>query len=160
MYVITSEAALLLQIPHKRLLELLGKGRVKGAYKSGRFWLIPLYNGLPQIIPGKRGRKGAWVKTIRPKKTIVHVNRNRIQANKSKSPEKRKEVIAVKNSSSNLSQGRKAKNGDFYTNYLEIPYPCRIIYQPDKPLRCGAHLWIEVLGDNLHKLQCQQPILV
>ena len=123
MYVITSEAALLLQIPHKRLLELLGKGRVKGSYKSGGFWLIPLYNGLPQIIPGKRGRKGTWVKTIRPKKTIIHVNRNRIQANKSKSPEKRKEVIAVKNSSSNLSQASQAKNGDFYTNYLEIPYP-------------------------------------
>ncbi len=31
MYVITSEAALLLQIPHKRLLELLGKGRVNTA---------------------------------------------------------------------------------------------------------------------------------
>ena len=44
MYVVASEAASLLKIPHRRLLELLRKGRVKGAYKSGRFWLIPLYN--------------------------------------------------------------------------------------------------------------------
>ena len=157
MYVIASQAALLLKISHGRLLELLGKGRVKGAYKSGRFWLIPLYRGLPLIIPGKRGKKGTWVKTISPKKTIVHVNRNRIEANKKKSPEEREEVIAVKKSSSNSSPGKKGKNGNFYTNYLEIPYPCRIIYQPDKPLGCGAHLWIEVLGDNLDLLQYQPP---
>ena len=160
MYVIASQAALLLQIPYRRLLELLGKGRVKGAYKSGRFWLIPLYNGLPNIIPGKRGRKGQWVKTRLPRKTIVHVNRNRIEANKNKTPEERKEVITVKKIRDNLSKDKNDRNRNFYTNYLEIPYPCRIIYQPDKPLKCGAHLWIEVLGDNLDKLQYQQPILV
>ncbi len=159
MYVITSEAALLLDIPHRRLLDLLKKGRVKGAYKSGRFWLIPLYNGLPQIIPGKRGRKGSWDKTILPKKIIVHVNRNRIEANKNKSPEEREDVIAVKSTSKTSSKHQNQKNGNFYTNHLEIPYPCRIIYRPNKPLHCGAHLWIEILGENIHKLKSQQPIL-
>ena len=155
MYVVASEAASLLKISHRRLLELLRKGRVKGAYKSGRFWVIPLYNKLPYIIPGKRGKKGNWKKTRLPRKTIVHVNRNRITENMNKSPQERKPVIAVKTSNSTLS-----KNANFYTNQLEIPYPCRIIYQPDKPLSCGATLWIEVLGENLEKAQPPENILI
>ena len=86
MYVVASEAALLLKIPHRRLLELLRKGRVKGAYKSGRYWLIPLYDGLPCIIPGKRGRKGNWERSKLPKKTIVYVNKNYSQGNVNQSP--------------------------------------------------------------------------
>ena len=32
-----------------------------------------------------------------------------------------------------------------YAHQLEIPAPCRIVYDPDKPLSCGAKVWIEVL---------------
>ena len=89
MYVIASQAALLLQIPYRRLLELLGKGRVKGAYKSGRFWLIPLYNGLPNIIPGKRGRKGQWVKTrlLKKERKLLLSKKSGIIYRKIKMPE-------------------------------------------------------------------------
>jgi hypothetical protein len=141
MYVVASEAALLLKIPHRRLLELLRSKRVKGAYKSGRYWLIPLYNGLPCIIPGQRGRKGNWEKARLPKKTIIHINRNHIKENLKKSPLERKPVIAVKGTTK------------FYAHELEIPFPCRIVYQPDKPLNCHASLWIEILGENLDKVQ-------
>ncbi|MGK7892098.1 MAG: DNA-binding protein, partial [Xenococcus sp. (in: cyanobacteria)] len=54
MYVMTTQAASLLQISSRRLRTLLQKGRVVGAYKSGKFWLIPLYEGLPVITKAKR----------------------------------------------------------------------------------------------------------
>ena len=148
MHVVSSEAASLLKIPQKRLQDLLRKGRVKGAYKSGRIWLIPLYKGLPYIIPGKRGRKGNWERKRLPKKTIVHVNRNHIEGNINKSPEERKPVITVKGETR------------FYANELEIPYPCKIIYRPDKPLDCGATLWIEIWGKDLDKVQPIGNILI
>ena len=48
MYVHTTKAASLLEISPRRLRQLLQQGRVKGAYKSGNFWLSPLYNGRQQ----------------------------------------------------------------------------------------------------------------
>lgn len=30
-----------------------------------------------------------------------------------------------------------------YAHAVEILGPCRIIYRPDKPLSCGATVWIE-----------------
>ena len=108
---------------------MLQQGRVKGAYKSGRCWLIPLYNGLPHISKGKRGRAGTWKTQRLPKKTIIHINGNNIKQNIKKSPEERKPVIAIKG----------AKN--IYAKALEIPYPCRIVYQPDKPLRGASHFY-------------------
>ena len=57
MYVVTSEAAKLLNMKAVRLGRLLLQGRVKGAYKSGRYWIIPLYDGLPRIIEGKEKKR-------------------------------------------------------------------------------------------------------
>ena len=64
MYLHTTQAASLLEISPRRLRQLLQQGRVKGAYKTGKYWLIPLYNGLPQVIKAKRGRAGTWKKAI------------------------------------------------------------------------------------------------
>ncbi|MGD1919028.1 MAG: DNA-binding protein, partial [Pleurocapsa sp.] len=47
MYVGTNEAASILEISSSRMRQLLQKGRVRGAYKTGKFWLIPLYDGMP-----------------------------------------------------------------------------------------------------------------
>lgn len=30
-----------------------------------------------------------------------------------------------------------------YAHEIEIQGPCRVIYSPDKPLSCGARVWIE-----------------
>ncbi|MDJ0745845.1 MAG: helix-turn-helix domain-containing protein [Xenococcaceae cyanobacterium MO_167.B27] len=141
MYVHTTKAASLLGISPRRLRQLLQQGRVKGAYKSGKFWLIPLYNGLPQITKAKRGQAGTWKTKKQPKKTIVHVNSNTIKRNAKKSFGQREPVIAIK--------GRKNIN----VHQLEIPVPCRVIYQPDKPLSCGAKVWIEVLDFDLESIQ-------
>ena len=170
MYIHTTEAAKLLGIIPRRLLDLLQKGRVVGAYKSGRCWIIPLFDGLPKIIPGKRGRTGTWKTTeveksnagkkkpTQPldmllnqkhpsrskeykKKTIIHINSNHIRQNKKRKAEDRKPVIVIRGESK------------VYTNAVEIPYPCRIVYQPDNPLGCGARVWIEVLGFDLAAMQ-------
>ena len=137
MYINTTQAASYLKISPRRVRKLLEENRIKGAYKCGHFWLIPLYNEMPQVIERKHGQKGTWKRKKKPQKTIIHINRNKITANKNKSPEAREAIIAVK--------GKK----NTYVNQLEIPCPCRIIYQPDKPLDCGATVWIEVLDYDL-----------
>ena len=122
MYVHTTQAASLLGISSRRLRKLLQEGRVMGAYKSGKFWLIPLHNGMPVIKKAKRGQAGTWKRGKEPKKSIVHINSNVIKQNIKKSPENRKPAIAIKG----------AQLG--YVHHLEIPAPCRIVYSPDKPL--------------------------
>ena len=137
MYVLTTKAASLLEISSRRLRKLLVEGRVVGAYKSGKFWLIPLYEGMPVIKKANRGQKGTWKTGKKTSRVIVHINKNAIQRNIKKRPEAREAVIGIKG----------AQLG--YVNHLEIPAPCRIVYSPDKPLSCGARVWIEVLGVNL-----------
>ena len=155
MYIHTTEAAKLLNMSSRRLLQLLQQGRVIGAYKSGHCWIIPLYDGLPQITKGKRGRPGTWNTKRVQKKTVVHINGNNIKQNAKRTPEERKPVITIKsNGACNGSIGEEGKGKkNTYANALEIPYPCRIVYEPDKPLSCGARVWIEVLGQDLVAIQ-------
>lgn len=63
-------------------------------------------------------------------KTIVHVNRHKIRANL-KSGE-RDPVLTVKTYKDNR-----------YAHSVLINGPCRVVYSPDKPLSCGARVWIE-----------------
>lgn len=46
----TTKAAYLLGICHQRVRQLLSEGRIKEAAKVGRFWQIPLFKGMPQVI--------------------------------------------------------------------------------------------------------------
>tara|TARA_R100000773_G_scaffold3453_1_gene4134 strand:- start:147 stop:377 length:231 start_codon:yes stop_codon:yes gene_type:complete len=62
-------------------------------------------------------------------KTIVHVNQHVIKANRKNN--KTDPVLTVKNYKNNI-YGHSVKLGK-----------CEIIYRPDKPLSCGAHVWIE-----------------
>jgi hypothetical protein len=57
MIVGTTDAAKILKISTGRLRVLLMAGRVEGAYKSGKMWLMPLFNGKP-IIQRKVGGVG------------------------------------------------------------------------------------------------------
>ena len=63
-------------------------------------------------------------------KTIIHVNQHVIKRN-SKTGE-REPTLTVK-------QGRK----NTYASEVCIDGPSKIVYSPDKPLSCGAKVWIE-----------------
>jgi len=75
MIVGTTETAKILNISTGRLRILLIAGRVEGAYKTGRIWLIPLFNGKPIIKKGKRGPAPRWRNPRKPAKTVVHYSR-------------------------------------------------------------------------------------
>ena len=63
-------------------------------------------------------------------KPIVHVNQHVIRHNTKTGD--RDPVLTVKTYKSND-----------YGHEVEITGPCRVVYQPDKPLSCGAKVWIE-----------------
>lgn len=89
MIVGTTEAAQILKISTARLRVLLIEGRVEGAYKTGKMWLIPLFNGKPMIKRGKRGPAPRWCNPRKPAKTIIHLNNiefDEIKQNRNDSP--------------------------------------------------------------------------
>ena len=63
-------------------------------------------------------------------KTKIHVNQHIIRSNKKHG--KKEPVLTVKTYKSNT-----------YANAVEIKGPSKIVYSPDKPLSCGARVWIE-----------------
>lgn len=63
-------------------------------------------------------------------KTVIHVNQHVIKSN-AKNGEN-KPTLTVKTYKSNQ-----------YAHEVEIKGPSRVIYSPDKPLACGARVWIE-----------------
>lgn len=67
-------------------------------------------------------------------KTIVHVNQHVIKSNRKNKAED--PVLTVKTYKDNR-----------YAHEVEILGPSKIIYSPDKPLSCGAHVWIETEGE-------------
>jgi hypothetical protein len=71
-------------------------------------------------------------------KTIIHVNQHNIKAN---AKGEQRPVLTCKNYKSNT-----------YANeaiiYGQDGLPAaKIIYSPDKPLSCGAKVWIETYGN-------------
>lgn len=62
-------------------------------------------------------------------KKRIHVNQHVIKANKNG---ERRPPITVKTYRSNT-----------YAYDVNIKGPSRLVYRPDRPLSCGAHLWIE-----------------
>ncbi|NEO13553.1 MAG: helix-turn-helix domain-containing protein [Moorea sp. SIO4G2] len=134
MMISTAQAAELLGISATRVRFLLSKGRVKGAYKVGRTWVIPLFDGMPVVTPGTRGPKRNWSKRTNYTKAVIHVNQKVIRQNHNTG--ERNPVITVKRGSKNT-----------YGHTVEVNGPCRVMYRPDEPLKCGARVWIETISD-------------
>ena len=66
-------------------------------------------------------------------KTIVHVNQHAIKRNAQAAPGATPEpVLTVKTYKDNR-----------YAHSVELTGPSRVVYSPDKPLSCGARVWIE-----------------
>jgi hypothetical protein len=64
------------------------------------------------------------------KKTIIHVNQHVIKRNHKEN--QREPTLTVKSGKSNT-----------YAHEVVINGPSRVVYSPDKPLNCGAKVWIE-----------------
>ena len=143
----TTEAAFLLNISVSRVKVLLQQDRIKGAKKEGRVWKIPLIRGIPQVQERDRGLKGTWRRQRCQKPTLVHVNKPQIDRNRKEKT--KKPVITIRQGS------RKT-----YCHIAEIKGSCRVVYQPDNPLSCGAVVWIEVVPDTVVIPQLLKPTRV
>ena len=75
-------------------------------------------------------------------KKIIHVNQHVIKSNRKH--DKREPVLTVKTYKSNE-----------YAHEVHIDGPCSIIYSPDKPLSCGAHVWIETKANIETKVRSE-----
>ena len=75
-------------------------------------------------------------------KKIIHVNQHVIKSNRKH--DKREPVLTVKTYKSNE-----------YAHEVHIDGPCSIIYSPNKPLSCGAHVWIETKADVETKVRSE-----
>lgn len=63
-------------------------------------------------------------------KTIVHVNQHILKRNHKTG--ERAPTLTVKTYKSNT-----------YAHEVELTGPSKVVYSPDKPLSCGARVWIE-----------------
>jgi hypothetical protein len=79
-------------------------------------------------------------------KTIVHVNQHVIKSNL-KSGEV-DPVLTVKTYKTNT-----------YAHEVEITGPCKVIYSPDKPLSCGARVWIETQSEVIPIVRQEETAL-
>jgi hypothetical protein len=130
----TTQAAFLLGISSARVRVLLAQGRIKMARKIGRVWIIPLFKGMPKVIDRRKGPIGTWKKRVCQKPTLIHVNKPLIDRNRKQKTEE--PVITIR-------RGDRASR----CHVAEIQGECRVVYQPDRPLACGAVVWIEVAPD-------------
>ena len=68
----------------------------------------------------------------------IHGNQHNVRSNKKNGTNK--PVITVKTSKSND-----------YAHQVEVLGPSKVIYRPDKPLSCGAKVWIETTAEVILK---------
>jgi hypothetical protein len=67
-------------------------------------------------------------------KTIIHVNQHVVKAN-------------AKNGTNNPVLTVKDYKENRYAHTVNIKGESKVVYSPDKPLSCGARVWIETRAD-------------
>jgi len=67
-------------------------------------------------------------------KTIIHVNQHIVKSNRKNNVNE--PVLTVKTYKNNI-----------YAHEVEIKGDSKVVYSPDKPLGCGAHVWIETQNE-------------
>lgn len=70
--------------------------------------------------------------------TRIHVNQHIIRSN-------------YKNGESKPVFTVKSRGKNKYAHAVEINSPSKLVYSPDKPLSCGAKVWIETTGEVVLK---------
>lgn len=63
---------------------------------------------------------------------FIHVNSHKIRARDPK-------PIAIRKTRSAKPQ---------YVESVLVAGPCKVVYDPDRPLPCGAKVWVETLNDD------------
>jgi hypothetical protein len=127
----TTETAIRLGISSARVRQLLAEGRIRGACKIGKYWMIPLFDGKPSIKKGHRGPKPKWT-SARPKaKTKIYINRSKLAQNHDR--DTNHPVISINRADRYL-----------YGHEVIINGPCRIVYQPQKEK--NPRIWIETFS--------------
>ena len=86
------------------------------------------FNYFTRYQEGRRANGTLYV--LQSMKKRIHVNMHKIRFNKKHGTND--PVITVKTSHSNR-----------YAHNVDILGPSTVIYRPDKPLSCGARVWIE-----------------
>ena len=71
-------------------------------------------------------------------KTIIHVNQHVVKSNRKNGLNE--PVLTVKTYKTNT-----------YAHEVEIKGDSKVVYSPDKPLSCGAHVWIETENEVIIK---------
>jgi hypothetical protein len=74
------------------------------------------------------------------KKTVIHVSQPIIRANARNRT--RNPVLMCKSGKDNLA-----------AHEVEVKGPCTVVYRPDKPLPCGAKVWIETNSEVIRILK-------
>ena len=68
----------------------------------------------------------------------IHINQHKIRSNKKNKTQE--QVITVKTSKNN-----------YYADEVEVKGSCKVVYKPNKPLSCGAKVWIETKDEVIMK---------
>ena len=71
-------------------------------------------------------------------KTIIHVNQHIVKAN-------------AKNGTTDPVLTVKTYKKNTYAHEVEIKGESKVVYSPDKPLSCGARVWIETQAEVVIK---------
>jgi len=71
-------------------------------------------------------------------KTIIHVNQHVVKAN-------------AKNGTNDPVLTVKTYKDNTYAHEVEIKGESKVVYSPDKPLSCGAKVWIETQAEVVIK---------
>ena len=81
-------------------------------------------------------------------KKRIHINQHVIRANKKNGTND--PAITVKTSKQNI-----------YAHRVEIDGPSSVVYSPDKPLSCGARVWVETdAAVTLHGLDLEKYTMI
>jgi hypothetical protein len=131
----TGEAGKILGICPRRLRYLLAAGRVRGACKVSRVWIIPLFEGVPVIATCKRGPQPTWKQLRQKALTRIHVNSHFF--GKKDGNGKYVPVITVKKGIDNS-----------YCQRVVIHGSCTVVYNYDHPFD-KAKVWIETYDEAI-----------
>jgi hypothetical protein len=77
-------------------------------------------------------------------KARIHVNQHIIRSNRKSGL--KEPTLTIKTSRKNIK-----------ASSVNIDGPCQIVYSPEKPLSCGATVWIETDTRHIQQVDHQEP---